>query len=106
MPGATDEQLASFVQMMLASASPDNAASLRDVIDGFDVSDILAKVRAPVLLIHARQDAVHPLSQSQRMAGAIPNAELVVLDSSNHVPLPTDPAWSVLMYETERFLAR
>ncbi|MCG6903350.1 MAG: alpha/beta hydrolase [Rhodobacter sp.] len=105
MPGGTDAQLESFVAMMLASASPQNAARLRDVIDNFDISDIVSKVRARVLLIHARGDNVHPVEQSQTMARKIPGAELIVLDSPNHVPLPTDPAWQIIMDETERFLA-
>lgn len=105
MPTGTREQLDSFVQMMLASAAPEHAARLRDVIDNFDVSDCLPQVRAPTLLLHASGDAVQPVEQSQMMAGAIPGAELIVLDGQNHVPLPTDPAWKVLMDETERFLS-
>jgi len=105
MPGGTGAELDSFIQMMLASASPENAAKLRDVIDSFDVSDILFRVTTPTLLIHARGDNVQPVEQSQMLAQAIPGAELIVLDSPNHVPLPTDPAWQELMSEAERFLA-
>ena len=90
--------------MQLASASAEGAARLRDIIDHFDVADLLDKVEAPVLLLHGRGDAVHPIEQSQMMARRLPNAVFVPLDTDNHVPVPGSPAWEVLLSETERFL--
>ncbi|MBD3678565.1 MAG: alpha/beta hydrolase [Rhodobacteraceae bacterium] len=104
MPNGTPEQLANLIELQLASATPANAMKLRDVIDNFDVSDILDRVRGPLLLVHARGDQVHPLSESQLIARSVPGTELIVLDSDNHVPLPGDTNWEILMSEAERFL--
>lgn len=104
LPNGTRDQVQHLIQMQLASATPDGAARLRDVIDHFDVSDVLERVQAPVLLLHGRGDAVHPFEQSQMMARRLPNAVLVPLDADDHVPLPHTPAWETLMAETERFL--
>ncbi len=104
LPTGTRDQVEHLIQMQLASASPDGAARLRDVIDHFDVSDILERVQAPVLLLHGRGDSVHPIEQSQMMARRLPNAVFVPLDTDDHVPLPDTQAWETIMSETERFL--
>ncbi|WP_170125327.1 alpha/beta fold hydrolase [Jannaschia seohaensis] len=104
LPSGSRDQVEHLIQMQLASASAARAARLRDIIDHFDVSDILEKVEAPVLLLHGRGDAVHPIEQSEMMARRLPNAVFVPLDTDNHVPLPGSPAWEVILSETERFL--
>lgn len=104
LPSGTREQIEHLIQMQLASASAAGAARLRDIVDDFDVSDLLEKVEAPVLLLHGREDAVQPIEQSRLMARRLPNAVLVPLDTDSHLPLPQSPAWQVLMDEIERFL--
>jgi hypothetical protein len=37
------------------------------------------------------------LDQARRLAAGIPGAELLVLESNNHAPLPQDPAWRELV---------
>lgn len=105
MPDATPDQVDHFVQVQLESASPENAVLLRQAIDRFVVTDILHKVRAPVLLLHARGDVIHPIAQSRLLASELPDARLVTLDSDNHVPLPQHPSWAPMMAEIEAFLA-
>jgi pimeloyl-ACP methyl ester carboxylesterase/DNA-binding winged helix-turn-helix (wHTH) protein len=97
MPEATREQIDSFTRMQLASASPATAVRLRRAIDGFDVRPLLGRVRAPTLVVHARNDAVQPLDQARLLAAGIPGAELLVLESNNHAPLPQDPTWPGLL---------
>jgi pimeloyl-ACP methyl ester carboxylesterase len=106
MPDATPEERRGMVRMQLASASPENAVALRRAIDGFDVTGLLNDVRVPVLIVHARDDAVHPLSQARVLAAGLPQAELHLLDSRNHVPLQHDPAWEELLRVSVEFLAR
>lgn len=105
-PDATHEQLRSLVDMQLNSTSPDNALRIRTAIDRFTVADVLDKVQAPTLVIHARDDSVHPLSEGQRLASGIPGAEFVMLESANHLCLPTDPVWPVYVGAIEEFLER
>jgi DNA-binding NarL/FixJ family response regulator len=58
-----------------------------------DVSASLGLVRAPTLVLHARNDAVIPIEEGRVLASGIPGAEFVELDSSNHILLEHEPAW-------------
>lgn len=103
-PDATSEQLSEMARMQLASATPENAVALRIAIDRFDVREHLSSIRAPTLILHCEEDAVHPVSQSRLVASKIPGAELKVLPGRNHVPLPHTPAWDSLMRELSAFV--
>lgn len=96
MPDATSEQIESFVEMQARSISPEGAVALRQAVDRFMVLEDLEHVSHPVLVVHARDDGVHPASQGQLLASRLPNAEFMMLDSANHVTLPQDPAWTQL----------
>ena len=52
------------------------------------------QVRTPTLVLHAREDAVVPLSEGRLLATEIPGAQFVELDSRNHVLLEHEPAWA------------
>lgn len=104
MPDATPDQIAEFVLMQVESADAETAVSLRRVVDRFVVEDTLDKVNVPTLVLHAIDDSIHPISEGQKLAAGIKGARLVRLNSANHMPLPQDPAWSVLMDEVDRFL--
>ncbi|MGD9925568.1 MAG: helix-turn-helix transcriptional regulator, partial [Pseudorhodoplanes sp.] len=56
------------------------------------------------LVIHARDDGVQPLEQGYQLAGRIPGAEFLMLESRNHVILPGEKAWSVLFDGLARFI--
>ncbi|GKY89030.1 alpha/beta fold hydrolase [Sinisalibacter aestuarii] len=105
MPDATPEQVASFVEMQRASISPEGAVALRRAISRLDASDYAARVAAPTLVVHARNDAMQPFAQAQILARTIPNAQFLALESANHIPLPQDPAWELLMSEVGAFLS-
>jgi class 3 adenylate cyclase/pimeloyl-ACP methyl ester carboxylesterase len=49
-----------------------------------DVTDMLADVRAPTLILHRRDDTVIPFALGQQLAAGIPNARFVPLDGSVH----------------------
>ncbi|MEP3436565.1 MAG: alpha/beta fold hydrolase [Hoeflea sp.] len=105
-PGASRDQLADLVDMQLASTSPENAGRIRMAIDRFTVVDQLENIQVPTLVIHSRNDSVHPLSEGQKLASNIARAELVVLESANHILLPGENAWSEWARATLEFLAR
>lgn len=104
MPDATPAQLAGFVKMQIETVSSDYAALLRQIIDRFDVADILHSVRPPTLVIHAISDAVQPVEQGRVLASEIPGARYISLESRNHVPLPQEETWTQMMHETRLFL--
>jgi pimeloyl-ACP methyl ester carboxylesterase len=104
-PDATRAQRDELVRMQLSSATTETAVTLRRLIDRFNVTEDLARVRAPVLIFHAEGDAIHPLSQGLKLAAHLADARFVLLHSRSHMMLPQDPAWHVLMDRTQAFLA-
>lgn len=97
MPDATPEQINSIVRTQAGTISAEGAAKLRVAVDRFRVEEDLARVTAPVLVLHTQDDAIHPISQGQYLAAHLPDAEFQMLSSRNHAPLPQDPAWQVLV---------
>lgn len=94
IPGASAEQVAWFNDLCLKTATAHTAAELLRSRSLIDVVGLLPRVRTPTLVLHAREDAVCPLSQGQLIASAIPDAQFVELDSKNHVLLEHEPAWA------------
>ena len=105
VPDATRAERDELVRMQLASATPETAVALRQLIDRFNVLEDLPKVTAPTLIFHAEGDAIHPISQGLKLAAHIKGAQFVRLASRNHMMLPQEPAWQVLMDRTQAFLA-
>jgi pimeloyl-ACP methyl ester carboxylesterase/DNA-binding CsgD family transcriptional regulator len=93
VPGATEEQMHWFNELCRKTTSPKIAAQLMEARSKVDVVDVLERVRTPTLVAHARDDQVVPLAEGRLIASAIPGAEFVELDSSNHILLETEPAW-------------
>ena len=93
IPGATNEQMDWFNELCRKTTSPKIAAELLETRTRIDVADLLGRVRAPTLVVHARDDGVTPISEGRRLAAEIPGARFVELDSRNHVLLEHEPAW-------------
>ena len=105
IPGGNDEQTQSLVELQNRTTSPENAVKIRTAVDRFDVTDLLEQVPVPTLVVHARNDGVHPLDQGRKLAADIPGAEFVLLESPNHVILPQEPAWIGLFEAIRGFVA-
>jgi pimeloyl-ACP methyl ester carboxylesterase len=103
-PDATVEQIAWFNELQRMTASPENAARILNVFGDIDVSDLLARVSAPTLVLHAQHDAMVPFEQGLRLARDIPGARFVPLHSRNHLVLGHEPAWQQLVEEIQCFL--
>jgi DNA-binding winged helix-turn-helix (wHTH) protein/alpha-beta hydrolase superfamily lysophospholipase len=103
-PGASKEELDSLIEIQLASAAPAFAVRIRQAIDKMDVTEDLAKVQAPTLVIHASNDALNAVSQGRLVAAGIPGAEYHQVDSNNHMPLPSDPAWQEIVAAQLEFI--
>lgn len=94
VPDATEEQLAWFDDLCLKTATANTAAEVLRSRSEFDVVDLLPQIKAPTLVLHAREDAVTSMSQSHLIASGIPGAHFVELDSKNHILLEHEPAWT------------
>lgn len=106
VPTGTREQVDSLAELQRLTTSAETAVALRRAFDRFDASALLPAVSVPTLVLHARGDAVQPLSEGRELATAIPGAEFVLIDSPNHVPLAHDPGWAPMMDAISAFVAR
>jgi pimeloyl-ACP methyl ester carboxylesterase/DNA-binding CsgD family transcriptional regulator len=104
LPVAPAEALASYCAIQRASATAAQAQRLTQLFWHIDVTDLLARLCCPVLVLHARRDDLVPFSQGQLLAQRIPGARLVPLDSANHDLLENEPAWPVLADAVRAFL--
>src|SRR5262245_59858736 len=55
------------------------------------LADLLARVRAPTLLIHGTEDRLRPIAASERVQAAISGSVLVPFEGSGHNPQGRDP---------------
>lgn len=76
--------------------------SVWDSLGDYDLREGLARVEAPTLIVHGRQDPI-PLESSEAAAQAMPDARLVVLEDAGHVPYVEQP--DALFTAIDRFLA-
>ena len=93
IPGGTDEQVGWFNELCRKTSSPAMAAELLATRAHIQVTDLLAQVRVPTLVIHSRDDVVCPLAEGRLIAAGIPGAQFVELDSRNHILLEHEAAW-------------
>ena len=89
---------------MRSIISPENIVSYREVIDYLDVTEQLAEVQCPCLVLHAKGDRMQPIAQGRKLAAGIKNAKFVALDSENHLLTENDPAWPIAEREIYSFL--
>ena len=83
------EHITSWGRKILARAEPEAAIALRIVSTGTDVSDDIARVTQPTLVVHGEMDRVVPLAHARELVQVLYDAELVVLDGAAHVPTLT-----------------
>jgi pimeloyl-ACP methyl ester carboxylesterase/DNA-binding CsgD family transcriptional regulator len=93
IPGGTPEQLQWFNDLCLKTTTGDVFSQLLTARGMMEIVPLLAEVRAPTLVLHARDDEVIPIAEGRLMASGIPGAEFVELDSRNHILLEHEPAW-------------
>ena len=105
MPDAPPENQSWFNELQRMTTTPKNAAKLLRALGDVDVTARLADVRAPTLVMHARDDMRVPFNAGRELAGGIPGARFVSLDSKNHIVPDTDPVWPVMLKEINDFLA-
>jgi DNA-binding CsgD family transcriptional regulator len=104
LPDASPEQFRAFAEVMRASTSQANAAALVRAFFQMDIGEVLPKVRCPALVCHPRDDAITSFEQGRSVAGLIPGAAFVPLDSRNHVLLDNEAAWAQFIEALDAFL--
>ena len=106
VPDGTKEQADWFNELQRRTTSPECAARYYETVGNFDVSDLLAKVAAPTLVMHVRNDGVVPIEAGRQLAAGIPGARFVTLQGKNHLFLEHEPAAERFFEEIALFLAK
>jgi len=106
VPGGSKEQIDWFNELQRRTTSPECAAQYFRVTSTIDIRALLPRVRVPTLVLHLRDDAVHPLEFGREVAATIPGARFVPLPGRNHMPLEDDPAAPRILEEISLFLGR
>jgi pimeloyl-ACP methyl ester carboxylesterase len=105
MPDAPRENQDWFNELQRVTTTPKNAVKLLRATGEVDITDRLADVRAPTLVLHAVKDTRISFNSGRELAAGIPGARFVSLNSRNHILPQDDPAWPVLLAEINAFLA-
>ncbi|QTN21571.1 alpha/beta hydrolase [Rhizobacter sp. AJA081-3] len=91
VPEPDSEHIKAWGRKILARAQPEAAIALRVVGSETDVGADIARVSQPTLVLHGELDKIVPLDRARELAAALPDAELVILKTSGHVPTLTEP---------------
>jgi len=105
IPGASAEQVDWFNELERISTSPECAARIVRTFFEADISELARRVACPALVAHVRGDTRIPFEEGRRLAGLIPGARFLPLESRNHALLPFDPAFSEFFTQVRAFLA-
>jgi 3-oxoadipate enol-lactonase len=93
IPEVDAAHLRAWLRDIIARTGGERAATLIESFYGVDLSDRLAAVTQPTVVIHGENDRLpaSTVSAAQQIAGAIPDCRLEVLGGVGHVPTLTRP---------------
>jgi pimeloyl-ACP methyl ester carboxylesterase/DNA-binding CsgD family transcriptional regulator len=106
IPDSTREQAAWFNELERMSTTPACAVRIITSWGQIDVTDLARQVRCPTLILHARNDPRSPFEEGRQLAGLVPEARFMPVESRNHVPLEGEPALARLFAELREFLRK
>jgi 3-oxoadipate enol-lactonase len=84
--GAQRERLVA----MMGSTSADAYLAAQEAVDAFDVRERLGELKVPVGVVHSDEDLI-PLAEKELIVARVPQAKLVRIPESRHVPLWDQP---------------
>jgi pimeloyl-ACP methyl ester carboxylesterase len=91
-----------WARLLRMSASPGAAEALMRMNYEIDIRHILPAIRVPTLILHATGDLTTNVGASRYMAERIPEAKLVELPSTDHLPWAADV--DAIVDEIEEFV--
>jgi pimeloyl-ACP methyl ester carboxylesterase/DNA-binding CsgD family transcriptional regulator len=104
MGESTEAQRQAFDERQRVTSTAEVAEEYLRAMFALDVTDLAPRVSCPTLVFHSRGDQLIFFDQGRKLAGLIPGARFVPLDSKNHVPFREEPAWQVLVAALRSFL--
>lgn len=90
-----------WARLLRQGISPSGAEALIRLYTEVDVRHVLPTITAPTLVVHRTGDRMVPVEAARTLAAGIPDAKLVELPGSDHVPV-ADP--DQIIDEVEEFL--
>lgn len=75
-----------WARLLRTSAGPAAAAALTRANMEIDIRDILPSIRVPTLILHAVGDRTLEIGHGRYLASRIPGAQLIEIDSGDHLP--------------------
>ena len=99
-----DDETIAAEAALIAEVGPQTLLADYTACRGFDISDRLAEVRVPALVVAGDRDGLTPPSLVERLAQGIPQALLVMIPESGHWVMKERPAATDLLIAG--FLAR
>lgn len=106
LPAGTMEQHQWFNELQRVSASSANAVRCMRAFNAMDVTPLLAEVRCPTLVLHAKGDVRVPFAEGAAIAAGVRDARFVPIDGVNHVMTADEPGWQQCLDAIEAFLPR
>jgi pimeloyl-ACP methyl ester carboxylesterase/DNA-binding CsgD family transcriptional regulator len=106
IPDSTLEQQRWWNELQRATISPANAVRYLRAVSEMDVTGFARKVSCPVLVTHSKSEARVPFEEGRMIAGLIPGARFLPVESRNHVLLEHEPAWPQWLAAVRDFLPR
>ena len=103
IPDAGPDAIHAFNDMMPLTASAQMAGRLHRANLYIDAREQAARVKCPTLVFHARGDLSIPFEEGRLIAGLIPGARFVTLESHNHLMLESEPAWRDFLAALDAF---
>ena len=104
IPDSDQKQQLWFDELERLSCTPEVAVRFVSEFGAIDVSDLVSKISAPTLVLHARGDSVVPFDLGKELASHIANSRFVPLEGNNHILLEGEPAWNKFLSEVREFL--
>jgi class 3 adenylate cyclase len=77
-----------FAEFMRACLEPEAMRALWKAWESRDVTGLLPSVTTPTLVVHNKNNRWFPVEVGQRLAAAVPNASLTLIDDLSYAPVP------------------
>jgi class 3 adenylate cyclase len=92
------------VELMRASADPAHLQAYMEQLRDRDIRDLLPNVAVPTLVMYRREYRLPPLDAARRVAAAIPDAQLLVLNGASYYFGPDGLAASMAFFRDDDVL--
>lgn len=104
IPSGTEKDKRWIDDLIPRCTSAETAIRAAQARRATDVTDLLASVAVPTLVLHSRGDRMNEFAEGRRLATGIPEARFHPMESDNHLLLADEPAWPEFLTAMEDFM--